>query len=90
MKHSYFEIKNFKGINHIRFDMLSMPKSNVYTLVGLNESGKTTILDAINSARLNTERLDPLALPGHAIIDPHDLIPKSKKSNFNGSITIEM
>jgi AAA15 family ATPase/GTPase len=48
MKHTYFEIKNFKGISNIRLDFIAQPRSSVYTLVGLNESGKTTILEALN------------------------------------------
>ncbi len=48
MKHTYFEVWNFKGIEHIKLDFSSSPNSNIYTLVGLNESGKTTILEAIN------------------------------------------
>ena len=48
MKHAYFEVENFKGIEKIRIDLDAHPRSNIYTLVGLNESGKTTILQAIN------------------------------------------
>src|SRR4051812_29531365 len=89
MKHSYFEIRNFKGIDHIRLDFEANPKSNIYTLVGLNESGKTTILQAINFLTYKTESLDPLNLPGYSVKDVHELIPINKRSNFNGEILIE-
>ena len=48
MKYTFFEIDNFKGIKHVRLDFDAHPRSNIYTLVGLNESGKTTILEAID------------------------------------------
>jgi predicted ATPase/5S rRNA maturation endonuclease (ribonuclease M5) len=89
MKHSYFEIKNFKGINHVRLDFEAHPRSNIYTLVGLNESGKTTILEAINTLTHTTETLGPLNLPGYTQSDAHDLIPISKRSNFNDTISIK-
>lgn len=48
MKHTFFEIQNFKGIEHLRLELTTKPQNNVFTLVGLNESGKTTILEALN------------------------------------------
>lgn len=87
MRHTFFEIQNFKGIEHVRLDFNAQPKSNVYTLIGLNESGKTTILEAINLLNYRTD-LDPLNLPGYSTKDVHDLIPIAKRSNFNGRISI--
>ncbi len=88
MKHAFIEIWNFKGIDHIRLDFNAHPRSNVYTLVGLNESGKTTILEALNFLTYKTETLDPLNLHGYSIKDVHELIPISKRSNFNGEVKI--
>ncbi|GFO97543.1 hypothetical protein ig2599ANME_1747 [groundwater metagenome] len=48
MKFTEFKIKNFKGIEDITINLDKSPNANIYTLVGLNESGKTTILEAIN------------------------------------------
>lgn len=45
MKYSKFTIKNFKGIDTVEIDLAN---NRVITLVGLNESGKTTIMEAIN------------------------------------------
>jgi predicted ATP-dependent endonuclease of OLD family len=88
MRHAFFEIDNYKGISHVRLDMDAQPRGNIYTLVGLNESGKTTILEALNFIAYNNESLDPLNLPGSGSSDVHDLIPIGKRSNFNGSISI--
>lgn len=90
MRFRYFDIKNFRGIDHVRISLDSIPEVSVYTLVGLNESGKTTILEAINYFSYKTDKLDSLELPGYAIKDPHSLIPIGKRSNFNGTMTLEV
>jgi predicted ATPase len=83
-----FRVRNFKGINDLTIDFEGRPRSNVYTFVGLNESGKTTILEALKffSPRSDTDKLDPLNIPGYVINDIHELIPISKRSNFNDAI----
>jgi len=88
MKHIYVEIQNFKGIKSVRLDFDGQPRSNIYTLVGLNESGKTTILEALNFLGYNSETLNPLDLPGYSIKNVQDLIPIGEKANFNKSIQI--
>jgi AAA15 family ATPase/GTPase len=45
MRYTKFKIKNFKGIKEAEIDLNN---NRIITLVGLNESGKTTILEAIN------------------------------------------
>ncbi len=87
MKYTHFEIENFKGIERIRLDLGAAPKAHVYTLVGLNESGKTTVLQAINLLQYR-EELDSLGVPGYADEDVHDLIPIAKRANFNDSVAI--
>ena len=49
MRFLKFEIENFKGIEKATLDLTKLRTANVVTLIGLNESGKTTILEAINS-----------------------------------------
>lgn len=78
MKYTKFTIKNFKGIKNLTLDLSCQPRSNIYTLVGLNESGKTTLLEAINFFQ---EKIKPE--------ESHKLIPKSKQSNFNNAISVE-
>ena len=88
MKHAYFEIKNFKGIIHVKIDLAAQPRGNIFTLVGLNESEKTTILQALNFHRYNTDDLNSLNLPGYSVKDVHELMPISKRSNFNDEVVI--
>jgi len=88
MKYSSFQIKNFKGIQSLTFDLKRSPKSQIHTLVGLNESGKTTILEAIDYFEPSTEELDPIELSGRIKPEAHELIPISKRANFNGEMRI--
>ena len=48
MRYKRFQIKNFKGIKDTIVD-LDAGEAAVFPFVGLNESGKTTILEAIHS-----------------------------------------
>ena len=45
MLYKSFNIKNFKGVDGITIDFTN---HRIITLVGLNESGKTTVMEAIN------------------------------------------
>lgn len=77
MKYKSFYIKNYKGIKYLTLDLHKDPRTNIITLVGLNESGKTTILEAI-SIFYN----EPMPE------DVHKLIPKSRKFNFTDTIEV--
>jgi hypothetical protein len=89
VRHTHFRIRNFRGIEDLSLDLTKAPRANVYTLIGLNESGKTTILEAINLFSSRRD-LDPLKLPGSSVRDIHELIPIGKRSNFNGEIAVEV
>lgn len=78
MKYTKFTIKNFKGIKDLTLDLSLSPKLNIFTLVGLNESGKTTILEAIDFSQKGIETTKS-----------HTLIPKSMKRNFNGKVSVQ-
>lgn len=78
MRYKKFIIKNFKGINDLTIDLSKQPDSHIYTFVGLNESGKTTILEAINT--INTRYNSQTS---------HRLIPKHLKANFNGMVSVQ-
>jgi len=88
MRYTHFEICNFKGIEKVRLDLVRPPQLRIHTLIGLNESGKTTILEAIDRLSYR-ESLEALSPPGYGQPDVHELIPIAKRANFNDSITIE-
>jgi AAA15 family ATPase/GTPase len=86
MRFRSFEIRNFKGIEHAHVD-LRPSGANIATLIGLNESGKTTILEAISLFSSSNEEQ---ALYGSLEVgDPTSFVPKHKKSNFTGEITVK-
>lgn len=77
MRYTKFTIKNYKGIQELSLDLDKQPTSRIITLVGLNESGKTSILEAINLLQHD--------LPEE---ERHRLIPKKNKLNFTGLVSI--
>jgi predicted ATP-dependent endonuclease of OLD family len=90
MKFTEFKIRNFKGIEDVTFNLSKSPDANIYTLVGLNESGKTTILEAINMFTPKTPGIDTLELTGSALSDYSLIIPISKRDNFNDSVALDV
>lgn len=77
MKYTKFIIENYKGIDNLTLDFEKQPYSKIVTLVGLNESGKTSILEAINFYQ-----------NGVSEEEAHKLIPKKHKINFTGSVKV--
>ncbi|WP_169708780.1 ATP-dependent nuclease [Trinickia terrae] len=88
MKIEYFEIKNFKGIKEARIDLTTGAPGNIITLVGLNESGKTTILEALSLFGTEDEEAANLVGTVRQRSAYGDLIPKQKKAAFTGAIAI--
>jgi ABC-type Mn2+/Zn2+ transport system ATPase subunit len=63
-------------------------RDDVTTLIGLNESGKTTILEAIYCFEYGAEDLDVIG-PGIASLKEREhWIPISQRADFNGEIVI--
>ena len=88
MKYLNFRIKNFKGIKDQEIRLDKPPTGRVFTLVGLNESGKTTILEAISLLESREKHLESLYQEEFRHGDVHDRIPIKNKANFNESIKI--
>ena len=75
MKILEFRIQNFKGINDATVK-LTGNEGSIYTLVGLNESGKTTVLQAINFFNADVDGIHAIAQGPLAEVDDHLLVPK--------------
>jgi ABC-type cobalamin/Fe3+-siderophores transport system ATPase subunit len=88
MKLQALEIENFKGIQKARVEIATKAPGNVITLIGLNESGKTTVLEALSHFVSVDAETSSIVNTVAAQQRPVDLIPKSKKSNFTGEISI--
>jgi predicted ATP-dependent endonuclease of OLD family len=59
MRFTRFEFKNFRGIPSGSFDLSKSAEKAVHVLVGLNESGKTTILEGKKDQKESSPSSDP-------------------------------
>lgn len=82
-----FEVKSFKGIKTLSLPISGKVKCPVITLVGLNESGKTTVLEALSHflTRVGTISIDTEDADETDVLS---LVPISKKANFTGEIQV--
>lgn len=82
--------RTFKGVQQARLDLApSGSSARVHTLVGLNESGKTTILEAIDFFRgAGEDEIRPKQLGGLKPLDHQSVIPIAERANFNERVNI--
>ncbi|GII62876.1 hypothetical protein Skr01_29610 [Sphaerisporangium krabiense] len=84
MLYKQFRFKNYKGIQDLTLPL----NQGVTTLIGLNESGKTTILEAIfcfSRGAKNVEDINPSIALRRSV---ESWIPVSRRANFNDVISI--
>lgn len=86
MHYTSFRIQNFKGIKDTTINLTDQSKMGIFPFVGLNESGKTTILEAIHSFSPDhsTERL----LNDSSGIEAQSKVPRHLISNFEGDVSV--
>ena len=87
MQYKTFKIENFKGIESAEISLTSA-KARVISLVGLNESGKTTVLEAIRSFAPDMAADTVVGRTGTSTSTNAQVIPRSKISNFTGDVAI--
>lgn len=86
MRYTGFKIKNFRGIEQTSIDLVSMPNANVFPIVGLNESGKTTVLEAIS---VFSPDIELAAVRGNDVeMDRHSFVPRHRIGNFTDTVEI--
>jgi ABC-type cobalamin/Fe3+-siderophores transport system ATPase subunit len=85
MFYKQFRFRDFKGIEDLTLDL----KENVTTLIGLNESGKTTILEAIYCFEYGAEDLDAIDPDIASLHDRAQWIPIAQRADFNKDIKIQ-
>ena len=85
-----FDIENFRGIE---FGTLLIeggkPAGSFVTLIGLNESGKTTLLEALSHSVLADPGTSDLMESVQGTPELNDLIPKKKKAAFTGTVSVK-
>lgn len=88
MWYQKFRIQNFKGIRDTEVRLSHNQDARVYTFVGLNESGKTTLLEAIHtfSPDADTQIIVGTALTIEEQRDQR--VPRHRVSDFTGAVSI--
>jgi ABC-type Na+ transport system ATPase subunit NatA len=86
LRYKSFRIQNFKGIKDTTVQLQGIAGANVFAFVGLNESGKTTLLEAIHSFSPDKATND---LQGGEIGVPlEDRVPRHRISDFTGDACV--
>ncbi|MCE7521202.1 AAA family ATPase [Halomonas titanicae] len=83
-----FEIENYKGIVKTKIELAGKIDSPVVTLIGLNESGKTTILEAISQFVSRDRSVSSLYFFSPENHEEFTFIPVSRKGAFTGVVSI--
>jgi len=83
-----FIIENFKGIEKVEIDLERKSTSPVLTLIGLNESGKTTILEALSHFVTGDRSVSSLFDGPYAQATGLGLIPMHRKAAYTGTIKV--
>lgn len=88
MKFKSFNIKNFKGIRGCHIELQNETPGSITTLIGLNESGKTTILEAIANFISEDNNLPAVFDRKASNAEAANFIPRHRKANFSDTIGI--
>lgn len=88
MKIIGFDITNFKGIRKAKIKFSDNDQARVHTLVGLNESGKTTLLEAIHSFSPDAETELVVKSIGSAEKQREQWIPRDQISLFSDDVSV--
>lgn len=83
-----FTLTNFKGIESVCIELEDRTHCPVITLIGLNESGKTTILEGISHFVSGDKSVSELFDGIHSKTHGSALIPVHKKAAFSSEIKI--
>ena len=90
MEYLSFRIQNFKGIKDTTIHLDRLIKASIFPIVGLNESGKTTILEAIHSFNPDqvTGNLLQLSSSQNNKTEFIKRVPRDKLATFTDNISV--
>lgn len=83
-----FEIKNYKGIVNTSIELSGRNETPIVMLIGLNESGKTTILEAISQFVSSDKSVSSLYTFSPENSEEFTFIPASQKGAFKGTVSV--
>jgi predicted ATP-dependent endonuclease of OLD family len=84
-----FNIKNFKGVKDTTIELSKRKNTPVITLIGLNESGKTTILEGLSKFVTADNETSDLFNVDENIDSTISFIPKSQEAAFTDKTSIK-
>jgi ABC-type Na+ transport system ATPase subunit NatA len=88
MYYTSFRIQNFKGIKDTTIKLAEQSKAGVFAFVGLNESGKTTILEAIHSFSPDLATSEVVGGEGKSGVPYKNRVPRHLISSFTGDVSV--
>lgn len=83
-----FDISNFKGIESTSISLSERVDTPIITLIGLNESGKTTILEALSNFVSSNSLVSSLFNVSSSKNGYSDIIPINKRAAFSEDVII--
>lgn len=88
MRYKSFRIQNFKGIKDTTVELQSVAGANVFAFVGLNESGKTTLLEAVHSFSPDAATSELLGGDEGSGVPFKNRVPRHLISEFTGDVSV--
>jgi hypothetical protein len=88
MRYTSFRIQNFKGIKDTTISLEGVAGAGVFALVGLNESGKTTVLEAIHSFSPDFDTSELLGGDEDSGVPYTHRVPRHLISSFTGDVSV--
>jgi ABC-type Na+ transport system ATPase subunit NatA len=88
MRYKSFRIQNFKGIKDTTINLEGIAGASVFAFVGLNESGKTTILEAIHSFSPDAATSELIGGDEETGVPYKDRVPRHLISTFTGDVSV--
>jgi hypothetical protein len=89
MRYKSFRIQNFKGIKDTTVNLGGIAGASVFAFVGLNESGKTTLLEAIHSFSPDASTSDLIDETEELRVPFKTRVPRHLISSFTGYVSVE-
>jgi AAA ATPase domain len=88
MRYKSFRIQNFKGVKDTTITLQGIGGAGVFAFVGLNESGKTTVLEAIHSFSPDKATSELLGGDEGVGVPYNDRVPRHLISIFTGDVSV--
>lgn len=88
MRYKSFRIQNFKGIKDTTINLDGIAGAAVFAVVGLNESGKTTVLEAIHSFSPDAATSELIGDDEETGVPYKDRVPRHLISTFTGDVSV--